>query len=156
MSMSIPLTDLQNSPSAKFEDIGDKYSGTIVSLNERPQTDLMTGAVKTFVDGTPMTQWVITIEQPDGEVYSLYAKGGRPKSCSAGDGESMLSAIGTAVRAAGATSLDVGGQLAVAHTGLGEVRQGMNPMKLYKAQYKAPAPKNSSIPAGDLFSDETF
>lgn len=154
MTQSIPLTDLSSSPSAKFEDIGDKYSGTILALNERPQTDLTTGAVKTFADGSPMTQWVITLEQPDGEVYNLYAKGGRPKSASQGDGESMLSAIATAVRTAGAASVDVGGQLAVAHTGLGEVRKGMNPMKLYKAKYTAPAPKAASVAVDDLFSEE--
>jgi hypothetical protein len=153
MTSSIPLTDLSSSPAAKFEEIGDRYAGTITGLNERPQTDLTTGQVKTFQDGSPMTQWVITIEQRDGEVYALYAKGGRPKSFSAGDGESMLSAIATAVRAAGAASVDVGGQLAVAHTGLGEVRKGMNPMKLYKAKYTPPAPKEASVAVDDLFND---
>ena len=63
MSMSIPLSDLSSSPAAKFEDIGDKYSGTIMSLNERAQTDPVTGEVKTFKDGSPMNQWAITIEQ---------------------------------------------------------------------------------------------
>ncbi len=68
-------------------------------------------------------------------------------------GESMLNAIGTAVQAANATSLDIGGQLAVAFTGEGEAKTTtFNKPKLYTAQYKPPAPQAASVPVADLFS----
>ena len=145
---SIPLSELESSAAAKFENINDAHVGRIVGIVQRPQTDLKSGQVKTFSDGAPMMQWVITIEKAGGDTVALWAKGGKFKAVS-GSGESMLNAIGTAVRAAGADSVDVGGQLAVAHTGLGEAKPGMNAPKLYTAQYKPPAPV--SVPA-DLFS----
>ena len=63
----------------------------------------------------------------------------------------MMSAIGTAARQAGAESVDVGGLLAVAFTGETKAEPGMNPAKLYTAQYRPPAPQAASVPT-DLFS----
>jgi hypothetical protein len=62
----------------------------------------------------------------------------------------MMSAIGDAVRAAGASAVDIGAQLAVAHTGMGQpTSPGKNPPRLFTAQYKPGAP--AGIPASDLF-----
>jgi hypothetical protein len=149
MSNSIPLSDLESSASAKFDEIGDKHVGKITSIVERQQTDPKTNIPKTFPSGDPMMLWVITIEDADGDTSALYAKGGKFKA-ETGSGESMLSAIGSAVRAAGASSLDVGGTLAVAHTGLAKAEAGWNPAKLYTAQYQPPAP--ASVPVSDLFA----
>jgi hypothetical protein len=148
MTQSIPLSDLESSPSAKFTNIGDSHAGRITNIAERPQTDINTGAPRTFQDGSPMMQWVITIQKQDGEVVALYAKGGKFKAVT-GSGESMLTAIGLAVRAANAQAVDVGGELAVQFTGLGEQKPGKAAPKLFTAQYKAPAA--ASIPV-DLFS----
>jgi hypothetical protein len=147
MTNSIPLSNLEPSPSAKFETIGDKHVGRITAMNERQQTNIA-GEALTFKDGSPRMQWVITIEKADGDVVSLYAKGGKYKVAS-GTGESMLSAIGTAVRTAGADAVDVGGELAVAFTGLGEAKPGQSAPKLFQAEYRPPS---ASIPAADLFS----
>jgi hypothetical protein len=144
---SIPLSQLESSTAAKFEQFGDKHAGRIVAIDQRQQTDPKTGQVKTFNDGSPQMQWVITLEEA-GQAVALFAKGGRFTPAK-GTGESMLSAIGTAVRTAGAASLDVGGQLAVAFTGESEAKPGLNPAKLYAAQYQPPAP--ASVPV-DLFS----
>ena len=152
---SIPLSDLEGgAPAAKFDKLGDKHVGKITAMANRPQTDPATGKVKTWDDGNPMMQWVITLEKDNGETVSLYAKGGKGDNFTPaeGSGESMLNAIGTAVRAAEASGVDVGAQLAVAHTGLGRKVQGRNQAKLFTAQYVPPAPA-TSIPA-DLFSDE--
>lgn len=146
MTNSIPLSDLESSPSAKFEKLGDSYAGRIVSLVERQQTNTE-GKALTFDDGSPRMQWVITIEQGNGDRVALYAKGGKFKPVT-GTGESMLSAIGIAVRAAGAGGVDVGADLAVAHTGLGEANGAKNAPKLYTAQYR---PATTSVPV-DLFS----
>jgi hypothetical protein len=147
MTTSLPLSDLESSPSAKFTVHGDKYAGRITAMNERQQTDI-NGKLLAFDDGTPRMQWIITIEQASGDAVNLYAKGGKFKA-EKGTGEAMLAAIGTAVRAAGATAVDVGGQLAVAYTGDSAAQPGRFPAKLYTAQYQPPAP--ASVPL-DLFS----
>jgi hypothetical protein len=143
---------MENSAAAKFDNIGDKYVGRITSIDQRQQTDI-DGKAKFFASGTPMMLYVITI-QPDGagtEPVALWAKGGRYTPVK-GSGESMMSAIGTAAKAAGAGSVDVGGLLGVAFTGEAEKT---NPLfsapKLYTAQYQPPAPQTASVPV-DLFS----
>jgi hypothetical protein len=56
----------------------------------------------------------------------------------------MLSAVRTAVRAAGATGLDVGGRLSVTYTGDGQPkRRGGKAPKEYTAAY-APPPSNAN------------
>lgn len=157
MTTSIPLSEFGGSgaPSAKFENFGDKYSGTITNIEKRPQTDPVSGKVKTFDDGQPMTQWVITIEQSNGESVALWAKGGNYEP-QQGTGDSMQNAIAAAVEAAGASSVDVGAMLAVAHTGLTKPKPGLNPARLFQAQYKAPERQPAeSLSSSDLF-DEPF
>jgi hypothetical protein len=150
---SIPLTQLEQSAAAKWESIGDKYIGRIVSIDHRQQTDPATGTPKVFASGDPMMLWVIVLQPDEGETVALWAKGGRFKLAS-GSGESMLNAIGAAVKNAGASSLDVGGRLAVAFSGLGEQKSaGFNPPKLFTAAYEAPKPQATSVPV-DLFSQE--
>lgn len=150
MSNSIPLSSLESSPSAKFENIGDKYAGTIVSMVEKQQT--YDGVAQFFPSGDPIMVWVITIKTDEGDEVALWAKGGNFKVAQ-GSGESMLNAIGTAVRAAGANSVDVGAKLAVAHTGLGEkAKPQFNAPKLYTAQYQPPSPEQQQVPVEDLFS----
>ena len=145
---SIPLSELEASPAAKWDRIGDSYSGRILSMTQRQQTDTA-GRLLEFSDGTPRMQWIITIEQANGDAVALYAKGGNFKAVS-GQGNSMLAAIGAAVRAAGATAVEVGAELAVAHTGLAESTGiGKNPPKLFSAQYRPPAA--TPVPV-DLFS----
>ena len=146
MSTSIPLSSLESSPSAKFAAVGDAHAGRITAIEQRQQTDT-DGRALTFADGTPRMQWVISVEKPDGEVVALYAKGGKYKATS-GTGESMLSAIGAAVRAAGASGVDVGAELAVAFSGTSDLGGGKQ-AKLYTAQYRAPGPV--SVPV-DLFT----
>lgn len=141
MTQSIPLSNLESSPGAKFEAIGDEHAGTITGFEERPQTE-MDGTPKTFDDGTPRMQWVISLQKEDGTVAALFAKGGKYKA-ETGTGESMLTAIGLAVRAAEADALDLGGWLRVAHTGTAKTPKGT--AKLYTAAYRPPAPP--SIPA---------
>jgi hypothetical protein len=148
MTTSIPLSSIEASPGAKFVEIGDTYKGRITNIEQRQQTD-MDGSPKTFKDGSPMMQWVISLEQANGDTVSLFARGGK-YTPSTGEGESMLSAIGTAVRAAGAEAVEVGAELAVAYTGQAEPAPGKK-AKLYVAQYRPPAAP--SVPVDDLFSD---
>jgi hypothetical protein len=138
MTTSIPMSAMHGAPGAKFEKIGDKYLGKIVSIDERHQTD-PDGTPKTFPDGTPKPEWVITVKQADGESVALYARGGKFKPAE-GTGEAMLNAIGTAVRAADADGAHIGARLAVTHTGLGEpTKPGFTAPKLFTAQYEPPS-----------------
>jgi hypothetical protein len=148
--ISIPLADLEASAAAKWNAVGDKYAGVIVGVSHQQQTDLE-GKPKFFASGDPMMLYVITLQPEQGDTLALWAKGGRYVA-KTGTGESMLSAIGTAVKAAGAKALTVGGRLAVAFTGEAEARPGMNAAKLFTAQYQAPVEQPQSIPADDLFS----
>jgi len=150
MTQSIPLSELEASASAKFDNIGDKHVGIITSIDHRQQTDL-DGTPKTFPSGDPMMLYVVTIQLADGDTAALWAKNGKFEVAS-GSGEAMLAAIGTAVRASGASSVEVGGNLAVAFTGLGKAKPGMNQPKLYTAQYKPPTAAPASVPVDDLFS----
>jgi hypothetical protein len=149
-STSIPLSALESGNGAKFNELGDKYAGTITALDRRQQTD-MDNQPLTYKDGTPRMQLVITLEQDSGEAVQLYAKGGNYQP-DVGSGESMQNAIGTAVRTAGAASLDAGGWLGVAFTGTQNLSAGKT-AKLYTAEYRPPAPKVASIPAASLFGD---
>lgn len=151
MTNSIPLSELTGGNAAKFENLGDKHAGRIVSFDERQQTDPRTQEPRFFQSGAPMMVQLINLEEEDGEVVTLFARKGNFEIAQ-GSGESMLNAIGTAVRKAGANACTVGGQLAVQHTGLGKAKPGMNPPRLYTAQYIPPKPQTESIPMEDLFS----
>ena len=152
MTNSIPLAQLESSSAASFNQIGDKHAGTIIAVEERQQTDPKTGAGKTFKDGSPMMLWVITIQLADGDSAALWAKGGKFKSPPAAGSPCSTLSVPPCRRPA-PSSLDIGGQLAVAFTGEGVPKErGMNPPKLYTAQYRPPAPQATSVPVEDLFS----
>ena len=95
---------------------------------------------------------MLTADEKDtGDTVALWAKGGK-FAVATGSGQSMTSAIATAVRAAGATALEVGGELAVAWTGEGPTKPGMNPAKLYTAAYRPPERQPASVDVNDLFN----
>ena len=48
--------------SAKFENVGDTVTGTIVTTEVTNQTDLATGAVLTWDDGSPRQQLVVSLQ----------------------------------------------------------------------------------------------
>lgn len=147
---SIPLSELGGSmgKSLTFTEIGEKHIGRILAVAVRNQTDPVTGVVKTFSDGTPRTQLVISLEMPDGETGALYARGGKAEPAR-GSGKPMLNAITDAARAAQAQTIEAGAELAVAFTGEGAAKPGLNPTKLFTAQYRPPAPPSVSV--DDLF-----
>ena len=54
-------TSTSSARAAKFESVGDKIEGTILSADAKPQTDIDTGEIKTWSDGNPILQWVIVL-----------------------------------------------------------------------------------------------
>jgi hypothetical protein len=123
-------------PVAKFENVGDTWSGRIVKVDPPTQQTDLKGEPKFYNDGKPMMQVVITLQtdRNDPEIADddgqrrLYVKGW------------MQTAIREAVKKAGCSSVEEGATLAVQYTGDGKSQgAGYNPPKLYRAQYKPPA-----------------
>lgn len=150
MSQSIPLSDLARAPAVKFEKVGDKASGVILTARREQQRDFDTNKGKTWDNGDPMMQLVIVIDTDQGE-KTLYARGGGRFDIAEGEGQPMEPAIATAARNAGAKSIDPGAELAVMHSGVAKPsKPGLNGQKLFVAQYKPPAPAGG-VPV-DLFN----
>jgi hypothetical protein len=140
--------------SAKFEKVGDSVKGEITSVETKQQTDL-DGAPKTWDNGDPMWQVVVTLataerdaDDPDDDgKRAVYLKGSNKYA-------STSKAVADAVRAAGASKLEVGGTLALQYTGDGEAtKRGFSPPKLYAAAYKAPV---AGVDLGNLLGDDGF
>lgn len=125
-------------PSAKFDGIGVSVTGVIEDIVASQQTDFTTGEPKFWPNGDKMMQVVVTlatdqrdpsITEDDG-LRKIYVKG-----------KSLTGAVRDAVRKAGAKGLDVGGRLTVTYTGDGpQEKRGINPPKLYAADYTPPSP----------------
>lgn len=122
--------------------VGTTVKGRIISAEVRQQSDPKTGELKTWADGSPKNQLVITLQTDqhdddnDDGTRAIYGKGGRYEVAS-GKGQSMLDAIREAVKKSGAKGLDVGAVLTVQHSGLGKkTNPAFNPPKLYLAKYE--------------------
>ncbi len=133
-----------SAPSAKFAVIGTTIKGTIQAAIVSEQTDIG-GAIRTWEDGSPRKQVVITLgtDDRDPEVRDddgtrkLYVKG------------QMIKAVRDALKQANAQSIEVGGRLAVRYDRDGDAsKPGFNPPKEYVAQYEAPP--RSAVTVGDL------
>ena len=114
----------------KFANVGDTVSGTIIKEpTVEQQRDIDSGKPRTYDDGNPMLQMVVTLQTDlrddaeDDGVRRLFVRSG------------LRTAVQKAVQDAGVDSLDVGGELNdVTHTGLDGRK------KLYRATYVPPKP----------------
>ena len=122
---------------AKFPNLGDMVKIKITGLEERQQTDFITGEPITWADGKPKMQFIFYgIDQDTQEETRIFSK---PK---------MQKAISAALEEAGCT-LEVGGILAVKYTeDLPPSKVGKHPAKNFVAKYQPPKP--ASISADDL------
>lgn len=123
--------------SATFDSIGVTVGGPITEApTMQQQKDLDTGELKTWQDGNPMMQLVVTVQTTLREPGNLEDEGIRRFYIRG----NMQKAVAAGVRAAGASSLEVGGVLAITYTGDGVAsKRGFNAPKLYSATYKPPA-----------------
>lgn len=117
---------------AAFPTVGTVVRGVVVDAEVRDQTEIGSGEVKTYPDGNPMKQIVITLQTED-----------QDESIEDDDGVRRVFAKGAmlfAIRKVTPDGLRIGGKLAIKYTGDGEPAQkGWNPPKEYRAQYEAPA-----------------
>lgn len=126
--------------SATFDGVGDSVTGTVESTEVRQQTDFQSGQPKTWDDGSPVMQLVVSLQTTlrddadDDGIRKVYVKGSKKPGS-----QSLHDAVATAVRQAGAKGLEEGGTLTVTYTGDEPPKtRGMSPRKLYSATYEAP------------------
>lgn len=126
--------------SAKFDNPGDTITGTVESAEVKDQTDIQSGKPLLWDDGSPRKQLVVRLQtalrddSDDDGVRAVYVKGAKKAGS-----RSLHDAVASAVRAAGAKSLEVGGTLTVTHDGTeASQTRGYNDRKLYSASYVAP------------------
>lgn len=162
MSISDDALDLLQGggASAKFPTVGTVHKGTILSMDKRQARDFETKVLKVWDNGDPMWELVVRIQtgerdldiEDDDGVRTLYAGG------------NMLKALRDAFQKAKVKPA-IGGTLAVKYTGDGEAkRRGLNPPKLYAAQYAPPVggmdlldePAPAKPSASDLIDEEPF
>jgi hypothetical protein len=133
--------------SFKFDSHGDVAKGEIVSLDLMQQRDYKSGLPKFWDDGRPMMQLRVVLDtgiidpgiEGDDGVRAIYVRG------------AMQQAVRDAIKKAGVKEIEVGGTLAVAYVGDGEAKPKMDPPKLFRAEYRPPAPKTSApVSADDL------
>lgn len=124
------------SKSATFPSIGTTITGTVSAPPElQQQRDMKDGKPKTWDDGNPMMQMVITLDTDLREPGDDEDDGSRRLFVKSG----MKSSIARAVKAAGATRIEVGGKLTVKYVADGEQKQrGFSPPKIYEASYVKP------------------
>jgi hypothetical protein len=118
--------------SFKFTNVGDRVWGTVMSSEKRQQTEFGTGALKTWDDGSPQWQVVVTLltelqeDDDDDSLRAIYIKGG------------MQRAVRAALVKAKVPGIEDGGRLLVQYTGLGEKKGQLSAPKLYFAKYEPP------------------
>lgn len=136
--------------SASFPTIGTEITGFILTQPEaRQQIDLATDQPKVYKDGNPMMQVVVVMSTDQRDPEDSQDDGVRRLWLKA----NMLKAVREAVRAAGATRLEVGGKLMVRHTAVGGVaKPGFNPPKLYEARYWPPSNLGDTTGVGGVIT----
>jgi hypothetical protein len=138
---------------AKFEEVGDQVTGTVVSYDVVQQTAMETNEPLTWADGKPRMQMIIDVQTDLGDgdeddgIRRVYAKGGNYEVAE-GSGTSLKDAIRDAVKKAGEKEFATGATLTVAFTGMGKkTNRGFSAPKLFRARYEAP---KQSMPLADL------
>lgn len=122
-------------PSAKFPAPGATITGTICDDPVQTQQTTPGGELKTWENGDPMLQLVVTLQtdQRDSEIGEddgkrrVFVKG------------QMRNALAKAVTEAGKKGLDIGGTLTVTYVSDGErTNPAFSPPKQYEIVYEAP------------------
>ncbi len=141
--------------SASFENVGDQVTGTIVSAEVKDQTDIQSGKPLLWDNGDVRKQLLVRLQTTerdpddpeDDGIRALYVKGSRKPGS-----RSLHDAVASAVRAAGAKSLEIGGALTVVHDGTEPSQtRGFSDRKLYRATYRGP---DHAKQAGDFLGTQ--
>lgn len=135
---------LGGAKSASFPTIGTVVSGTVVSRPEMMQQREPSGELKTWKDGSPMMQLVVTIQTDERDPEDPDDDGERRLFIKSG----MKTALQAAIKKAGAKRLEPGGFVTVKYYANGKQEtRGFNPPKLYQAEYTPPGDAALAPPA---------
>ena len=155
MSSSLSLSDLGGGSKSWSPEMGDKISGTILTVARKQQTDFTTGAPLEWSNGDPRMQTVIELQtderadDDDDGVRTIWLKGGKNFEAASGAGTSGEQALAMAAKEAGCDSIDEGATLQIACSGIAKpTTRGFQPAKLFTMKYEAP---KASVSASDLF-----
>ena len=144
---------------ASFDEVGDKYEGGIVLIEQRQQRAFSDGSPLTWDDGSPKMLLYVEIEtdMKDGDdddgVRALYLKGGRNFEPAEGKGLSGEEAFKEAAKKANLKTIDTDGsvKMTIVHSGLAKpTTRGYQPAKLYAIKLEQQA---GSVDVDDLFGD---
>lgn len=144
-SDAIDLLNRSGSPTASFKEKGTTVKGTIVSIEKTQQQDYATKTPKTWDNGDPMWQLVITLNTAERDA-DIEGDNGDRRVFAKGQ---MIDAVREAFRTAGAQP-EVGGTLAIQYDSDGTPKNGMNPPKHYIAAYEPPKQQAIATNAADL------
>ena len=133
--------------SFKFENLNDVAKGTIESLELQQQRGFENGEPLFWDDAKTQPKMHLRVvletdlrdsDDDDGR-RAIYVRG------------QMQSAVRDAIKAAGVDKIEEGGILAVQwHANGDPPKKGLNPVKLYKAQYKPPSVTPAAVAVDDL------
>jgi len=132
-------------PSFSFDKPGAKIHGVISQPTEDRQARVYGKDELDWWDDAktqPIMQTRIVLRVPDGTEYAIYPKAG----------SRMAKAVTGAIIAAGATDLEVGGELEVSFPRYGEGKNPANPPKTYEAVYIKPTV--SAVDHADPWADD--
>lgn len=121
------------SPSCTWPDVGTAHSGTIIDFRVEQARDFKTKEPKFWKDGNPVKQLVVTLQTNERDLSRDDDDGVRAMYCRG----NLLKVVREAVRAHG--GIAVGGKLGARFIGEGTAEPGLNPPKLFKAEYAPPA-----------------
>lgn len=122
----------------KFEQIGAEITGTVAGAPyERQQTKFGTQEPDFWPNGDPKMQILVPLKTALRDPANVHDDGERTLYVAS---KNMKTAIGNAIRTAGATDILPGGTLTVKYIGNDPASKNpANPAKLYSATYTAPA-----------------
>lgn len=121
--------------------LGSVVGGIITEMEVKQQTDIMDGSPKTWDNGDPQMQLIITI-QTDGIAITddddgkrrFYVKGSKTSGS-----KSMHDAVASALKASGVKAIEIGGHLKVKFTGTEPAKtRNLSDSKLWAAKYVPP------------------
>jgi hypothetical protein len=123
-------------PSCSFLNLGDEHHGQIMAVEMGQQRDPANNKPKTWDDGSPMMQMIITLQTDERDQQAENDSGVRKLYVGS---KGMREALSTAVKKSGAGGVGIGGKLGMKFLREGEAtNRAFNPPKEYVARYEAP------------------
>lgn len=152
--MSVGINDIDGGGNAfQFDEIGDRVSGVITTVERRQQTSFEDNKPLTWEDGSPRMLTFVEVQtdlrddDDDEGLRTIYCKGGNFEIAE-GSGLSAEKALAKAAKDAGLKSIDEGMKLTMAFSGRSKSSvRGYQPAKLFVAKLEQPV---ASVSMDDL------